>query len=135
VDDGNLVVVILDEFDRIRNRDVRREIADLIKSMSDRGDRATLIVVGVADTVTDLIAEHESVERALVQIPMPRMTLSELEEIVRKALPRLKMTIDDDVLSRISFFCAAFLTIRTRWRYTPRLPPSTKKRSTSLSLM
>jgi hypothetical protein len=58
----------------------------------------------VADTVTDLIAEHQSVERALVQIPMPRMSTEELAEIVNKALPRLNMTIDDVALNQICFF-------------------------------
>jgi len=108
VDAGSFVVVILDEFDRIKNKDVQREIADLIKSMSDRGHRAKLLVVGVADTVTDLIAEHQSVERALIQIPMPRMSVTELEEIVKKALPRLQMTIDDGALNRICLFSRGF---------------------------
>lgn len=49
MDDGNLVVVILDEFDRIRNRDVRREIADLIKSM-DHLFRHVLLACALAET-------------------------------------------------------------------------------------
>jgi Cdc6-like AAA superfamily ATPase len=107
-DSGNIVLVILDEFDRIDNTDVRREIADLIKSMSDRGHPATIVIVGVADTVTDLISEHQSVERALVQIQMPRMSTSELEEIVNKALPRINMTIAEDALTQICFYSRGF---------------------------
>jgi Cdc6-like AAA superfamily ATPase len=108
VDGNNLVIVILDEFDRIQNDDVRRSIADTIKSMSDHGARSTLIIVGVADAVTDLIAQHESVERNLIQIQMPRMSASELEDIVRKAIPQLGMEIDPVALSQISFFSRGF---------------------------
>jgi Cdc6-like AAA superfamily ATPase len=108
IDAGNIVVVIIDEFDRIADRTVRRLMADTVKSMSDRGDRATLLIVGVADTVVDLIAEHESVDRNLVQIPMPRMSTTELEMIITKALPRLGMEIDPHALARISFFSRGF---------------------------
>jgi len=52
--------------------------------------------------VDQLIAEHESVQRALVQIKMPRMSKDEIKEIVQKGLSHLKMTIDADALDRIA---------------------------------
>ena len=36
---------------------------------------ATVVLIGVADSVGELIREHGSVERALVQIQMPRMSI------------------------------------------------------------
>jgi Cdc6-like AAA superfamily ATPase len=90
-----LSVIIIDEFDRIEDHAVRREIADTIKMLSDHQVGSTLLLVGVADSVTDLIAEHRSIERALVQIHMPRMEQEELEEIVHTGLDKLTMTIDD----------------------------------------
>jgi Cdc6-like AAA superfamily ATPase len=96
------IVPILDEFDRLQRSDTRRAIADTIKGLSDSTTDSTLIVVGVADSVDDLIAGHESIERNLVQIQMPRMSPAELEEILDKGTSRLGMTIEKSAKSRIA---------------------------------
>ena len=56
----------------------------------------TIIIVGVASSIDDLIQEHRSVERELCKILMPRMTNDELKEIVQKSLKQLDMEIDVD---------------------------------------
>jgi Cdc6-like AAA superfamily ATPase len=99
---GAPVIVIIDEFDRLEESAVRRLFADTIKTLSDHTIPVTLVLVGVADTVDALIEEHHSVERALVQIQMPRMSRAELEEIVNKGLGRLNMTIDPGALKRVT---------------------------------
>jgi hypothetical protein len=43
------------------------EFRSLIKVLSDNSVPATLVLVGVADSVDALIVEHQSIERALVQ--------------------------------------------------------------------
>src|SRR5207253_11312570 len=53
------------------------------------------ILVGVADTVEELISEHRSIERNLVQVRMPRMLRQELEQIIDSGLKAVGMTIDD----------------------------------------
>ena len=94
-------IIILDEFDKIPSRETRNLVANTIKNLSDRSVRATVIVVGVADSVGKLIDEHESIQRCLRQIPMQRMAPSELAEIVKKRLPPLGMSIQQDALSHI----------------------------------
>jgi hypothetical protein len=44
-----------------------------IKTLSDNASsiKTTLILVGVADSVDELIGEHQSIERAIKQVPMP----------------------------------------------------------------
>lgn len=96
------VVIIVDEFDRLRDERARTLFADTIKALSDYLVPATIVLVGVADNVDDLIAEHESVERALVQIHMPRMSQEELSEIVKRGLARVDMTIDISALRHIT---------------------------------
>jgi Cdc6-like AAA superfamily ATPase len=56
--DTHLVIVIFDEFDRLRDQIARRTMADTIKALSDHDVRATVVIVGVADTVDDLVAEQ-----------------------------------------------------------------------------
>jgi hypothetical protein len=96
------VAVFLDEFDRFDDRDGRVLFADTIKALSDRVVPATIVLVGVADSVGELIREHRSVERALVQIQMPRMSSSELEEIARRGIDAAGMTIVDRAVARVT---------------------------------
>lgn len=61
-------------------------MADTVKTLSDNSVKATLVIVGVADSIDQLIMEHKSIDRALVQIQMQRMSKHELIEIIDKAL-------------------------------------------------
>lgn len=96
----SLTILILDEFDRL-NRDTKRAVADLIKTLSDHSANATIVLVGVADSVDQLIEEHQSIDRALVQVQMPRMSKEEIRQIIENGIARLKMTIDPSATERI----------------------------------
>jgi DNA polymerase III gamma/tau subunit len=85
-------IIILDEFDRLSDA-VKHSVADTVKTLSDHGVDATIIMVGVADTVGELIREHASVERAMVQVPMPRMSEVEIAEIITKGNQQLHLTV------------------------------------------
>src|SRR5207249_3691311 len=56
----------------------------------------TLILVGVADSVDQLIAEHRSIGRSLKQVQMPRMPREELLDLLSRGLVKLDMTMSDD---------------------------------------
>jgi Cdc6-like AAA superfamily ATPase len=106
-----VVLVIFDEFDRLQDQDAKRALADTIKALSDNSVDATVLIVGVAESVSGLITEHESIERALVQIQMPRMSPDELAEILDKGAERLKMKIAADAKSRIVRTFSWFTTL------------------------
>jgi Cdc6-like AAA superfamily ATPase len=98
---GTLPILIIDEFDRLPQK-VKAAFADTIKNLSDHAVSVTVVLVGVADSVDDLISEHQSVERALVQIRMPRMSSQEIQEIVTNGLQTLGMSIDPEAMERIT---------------------------------
>lgn len=96
------VLIILDEFDRLLHGCAASVgISDTIKALSDFGVNASIVLIGVADSVTELVAGHGSIERALVQIPMPRMSAEEIAQIVENGLARLGMTIDQGAKSHL----------------------------------
>jgi Cdc6-like AAA superfamily ATPase len=97
------VVIILDEFDRIRNKRTRIAVADMVKALSDYSVPATLVLVGVGETVDSLIAEHRSIGRALVQVKMPRMSTGELNEILDKGGAKLGVRFSEGAKKKISF--------------------------------
>lgn len=96
------VVIFFDEFDRVEDPTTHRAFADTIKTLSDQAVAATIVIVGVADDVSQLVKEHASVERALAQINMPRMSTEELAEIVTKGLASVDMTVSKVALGRIT---------------------------------
>lgn len=87
-----VVVIIIDEFDRVLEEATNSLFSDTVKILSDHSVPATLVLVGIADSVDQLIENHESLERALAQIRMPRMSNEELEKILDNALKGLGMT-------------------------------------------
>jgi Cdc6-like AAA superfamily ATPase len=93
-------IFIIDEFDRL-GAEPRRAFADTIKALSDHAVPVTILLVGVADSVDELIVEHQSVERALVQVQMPRMSTDEIHQIVATGVATLKMTITDPAARQI----------------------------------
>jgi Cdc6-like AAA superfamily ATPase len=94
-------IIVLDEFDRIAPGKTPGLIADTIKSLSDHSVNTTIILVGVADSVAELLRGHASIGRALVEIPMPRMSDEEIEEILDKRATRLGMKMKAEVRKRI----------------------------------
>jgi Cdc6-like AAA superfamily ATPase len=96
-------ILILDEFDRL-DQGVKRAFADTIKTLSDHAVGATVVLVGVADSVDQLIEEHQSVERALIQVHMPRMSVLEIQQIIDTGLQGLGMSIDAEAQTKISLF-------------------------------
>lgn len=87
-------IVILDEVDLIQDKQTKALLADTIKTLADHSTRTTLVLVGVADSVDELIEYHQSLERSLIQVRMPRMSRHELFEIIDKGAATLQMRID-----------------------------------------
>jgi hypothetical protein len=92
---GGSRIVIFDEFDKLINDEARILFADTIKNLADHAVPTTLLLVGVGDTVDELIAEHRSIERSLVQVRMPRMAKDELGDIVDRGFGKAEMTSDE----------------------------------------
>jgi Cdc6-like AAA superfamily ATPase len=85
------IIVVIDEFEQIEETSEQKRFSNAVKGLSDNGVDATIILVGVADNVGDLLQGHQSVERALRQISMPEMSRGELLEIVQNGLERAEM--------------------------------------------
>lgn len=96
-----ILVVIIDEFDRVARR-LGTQMADTIKMLSDQSVPATLVLVGVGESVSSLIAKHESIERALAQVLVPRMSIPELQRIVDGGLAEVSMSADASARDRIA---------------------------------
>lgn len=98
---SNYLLFIFDEFDSITDDETKVRFADVIKSLSDNAANVTILIVGIADSVNELIGEHPSLERCIKQVRMPRMSDEELTLIITKGLDLLSMKIDSEVTHKI----------------------------------
>lgn len=84
-------LIVLDELDRLEDDVALTGLADTIKTLSDHAVPSTLVLVGVARSIGELVGEHASIVRALVQIEMPRMSATELAEILAKGCKQARL--------------------------------------------
>lgn len=100
---SSIPIIVLDEFDRLEDRQATRLVADTIKALSDYSVKATVVIVGVADSVATLIEGHESISRSLIQVKMPRMTVDELKQLIVSRYKRCGMKTDENAVWKIIF--------------------------------
>jgi len=98
---SEMPIIVIDEFDRVKDEATRMSVASTIKLLSNRGANVTLFLIGVAEDVTQLISDYASVERAIAQVFMPRMSMNEMEDVVETRIARLGMDINEDALWKI----------------------------------
>ncbi|MGA0569978.1 AAA family ATPase [Variovorax sp. VNK109] len=101
--ENQMPIIVLDEFDRIKQHQANILVADTIKALADYSVNATLVVVGVAEDVSTLIEGHESITRSLIQIKMPRMSTDELKQLVVTRYSRCGLSTDADAVWKIVF--------------------------------
>lgn len=93
-------VVLIDEIDRL-DRETSAKLADTIKTFSDYNVPVRMMMIGVGDSVGELIQGHKSIDRALVQIHMPRMSKDEINSVIHNGLVELSMKIDPLVETKV----------------------------------
>jgi hypothetical protein len=98
------IVLIVDEYDRVTDEGVKARFAELLKNMADSGVPVTLLIIGVAENVGQLLGKHPSLQRAVVTIPMPLMTRRDLDGILGAGEKRLGLRFDPAVRAAIVDF-------------------------------
>jgi Cdc6-like AAA superfamily ATPase len=98
------VVLIIDEYDRVTTEETQAKLAELIKNMSDAGAPVTLLIIGVAENVTQLLGQHPSLQRTIVTIPMPLMSARELDGILATGEAKSGLRFDPAVRRQVVDF-------------------------------
>ena len=98
---NDLPIVVIDEFDKSPDKSIHELMANTIKALSDYSVNVTVLIVGVADDIHELIGEHPSISRCLEQVPMSRMDNREMREIIDKRVSQLGMEVHPDAYFKI----------------------------------
>lgn len=101
-------IVILDEFDKVTDSQTKIAFSDLIKIVSDTVPGFTIVIVGVAENILELIGEHPSIDRNLVQIELPVMSDTEIREIFRIGMTKLNIKYKEGVLDQVAALSGGF---------------------------
>lgn len=91
---GTRVLIILDEYDRAESAAFRRDMAELIKNLSDRLGRVQIVLAGVAADLTDLVEHIPSIRRNIFALRVPKMTEAEILQIVANGEREAELKFD-----------------------------------------
>jgi hypothetical protein len=95
------VILVIDEYDRVTNEATKNKFAELIKNMSDASAPVTLLLIGVAENVDELLGKHPSLQRTLVTIPLPLMAPREIAGIIESGERKSGFRFDPAVREKI----------------------------------
>lgn len=87
-------VIVIDEFQQLENSETAKLMSETVKAVSDEGVNATIIVVGVGDSVDELVRGHSSIIRCSEEVLMPRMKKEELQELLNVRISQLGMSLE-----------------------------------------
>ena len=98
----NETVFIFDEYDRVREEETRRLMTDTIKLFSDSDSPCTIVLVGVAQSIEELVSAHESISRNLDFVSVDPMAPSELAKIISNGFEKAGLKMQSGLDRRIA---------------------------------
>ena len=94
-------IILIDEFDTLREKIDKEKFAQLIKLLSDTQSPCVLMIVGISLSAAELLEGHHSVARILSEIFLSRMLDSDLIEIITKGEERTQLHFAETVKTAI----------------------------------
>ncbi len=101
-------VVVIDEFDAIRDPVERNMFAALLKQMGDQSVNLKFIFTGIGKSLDELLGAHQSAYRQLETVELPRLGWDARREIVNDAAQAFGLDLDNDVNWRVAMVSDGF---------------------------
>ena len=99
---GVPIAVIFDEYDRVQRMETRRLMTDAIKLFADSNTDCTVVLVGVGQSIEELVSAHQSISRNLDFVHVVPMKPDELAGIVRNGFEKADLRYDDGLDDKIA---------------------------------
>lgn len=116
---GRPLTLVIEEFDRLTDETARSMVIDTSKQLSDRGAAVSFLLVGVADSVDELIGVNPSIYRSVVPVELPLLGVEAVRAIIDGGLRTCGMAAPPAVrdlivrLARGAPYMAHLLGLRT----------------------
>jgi Cdc6-like AAA superfamily ATPase len=105
---GTRALIILDEFDRAESHAFRRDLAEVLKSLSDRSVRVQVVIGGVAGDLGQLVEHIPSIRRNILALRVPLMTEDEIEALIATGERGSGLVFDAMARDLISTICCGW---------------------------
>lgn len=104
------IILFFDELDRV---EPNSGVATFFKLSAEKLSRenvknVAIFAAGITGAIQSLEEEHGSIYRTFKDIPLPRMELPEVEQILKTGFDSVSCTYDSDVISQIFKLCAGY---------------------------
>jgi len=100
-------VLLIDEFDVVKD-EVKHEVAEFVKQLSDASSPFKVLIVGIGSDGAALIAGHQSVIRCMHEIKLPRVEDKYLSEIIESGEAGLGLTFEPVIKNSIIEISSGF---------------------------
>ena len=96
-------IIIIDEFDMLTDQNEKKKFSQFIKFLSDSDDDIdiSLLIVGIALSIDELMKGHASIDRCLTQVHLNRMSEEELLKIIENGEKETKLHFEKEVKNEI----------------------------------
>ncbi|TDH60988.1 ATP-binding protein [Dankookia rubra] len=78
------ILLMVDEFDRVTDKDTRTAVADTIKHLSDRAFSILFMIIGASGSPEALLGRHLSIQRCVTRVALPLLTQAQVEHLVER---------------------------------------------------
>ena len=98
------ILITIDEYDRITDKNTKTRMADFIKMISDneKGHKISLIFAGVGQSKEALIGSHASINRQTREVFLNPLTRKDFIDYIVKAENKLNVMYSDNIKKEIS---------------------------------
>ncbi|WP_394245210.1 nSTAND1 domain-containing NTPase [Vibrio astriarenae] len=100
-------IFLLDEIDVIAKEE-KWKVAELIKQLSDEGSLLKFLVVGIAETSSELTHGHKSVQRCLKETQLKKLTKDEVRQIITEGAKKLGLEFSNSAIRKIEKVSAGY---------------------------
>jgi hypothetical protein len=101
---GGHIILLIDEFDRIQSDSLRTDLAEAIKSLSDAAAPVTFFIVGVAQSLDDLLGQHPSIQRNVVGLHLAPMANDEIRRMIVTGAAAARIDFAEQVITSLLCF-------------------------------
>ncbi len=96
------LVCVIDEFDRVEDRNTRTKLADAIKQLSDRDVDFRFLIVGVSEDLDQILGQHPSIQRSVLGVHLPLFTDRDVAKLISKGGRESGFEFPSSVIARVA---------------------------------
>jgi hypothetical protein len=96
------LICVVDEFDRVEDTSTRTLLADTIKQVSDRSIPLLFMVIGVSESLEQIIGRHPSIQRSLIAVHLPLLSDENIVRLVEKGAREAGLTFSSELVASVA---------------------------------